>query len=188
MERLFETKRMQACLLDRSMADAWLAFEIRNRESARRFSIARDERYYTPENFSRMAEEKERLWGERRELALAFLPKDGDRVIGTVALSQIVYGVFRSCFLGYGIDHEQQRKGYGKEAVRAVADYAFDTLHLHRIEANIMAENEASLALAGSLGFRNEGRSPDYLYINGAWEDHVHMVLLNRRLDMSSLS
>jgi ribosomal-protein-alanine N-acetyltransferase len=77
--------------------------------------------------------------------------------------------------------------GIGKEAVSKVVEYAFEVLLLHRIEANIMPRNQASLALAASLGFCNEGLSKNYLYINGKWEDHVNMVLINDSLDMQKI-
>jgi len=32
------------------------------------------------------------------------------------------------------------------------------------------------------LGFYNEGIAQKYLKINGIWEDHVHMVLLNDKV------
>jgi ribosomal-protein-alanine N-acetyltransferase len=179
---------MEAFLLDRSLASAWLEFALRNRMPSARFSIARDDGYYGPENFSRLADEQERRWKEGRELPLAFLPKGGGDIVAVVKLSEIVRGVFRSCYLGYEVDDSCRRQGYGKEAVKAVVSHAFDTMQLHRIEANIIAENRPSLALAESLGFRNEGMSPKYLYINGNWEDHVHMVLLNEGLDMGSVS
>ena len=41
----------------------------------------------------------------------------------------------------------------------------------------------AYLALAEKLGFHNEGLAVKYLKINGKWEDHIHMVLLNEKLE-----
>ncbi|MFR2405064.1 MAG: GNAT family N-acetyltransferase, partial [Eubacterium callanderi] len=60
---------------------------------------------------------------------------------------------------------------------------AFGPLGLHRIEANIIPRNRASLRVAEKLHFRNEGLSSKYLKINGVWEDHIHMVLLNEEME-----
>ena len=99
--------------------------------------------------------------------------------IGCVALNNIILGAFRSCFLAYKMDKELLRQGYASEAVLAVVELAFQGLNLHRIEANILPRNTASLALARRCGFKEEGLSPKYLCINGVWEDHIHMVRLN---------
>lgn len=105
--------------------------------------------------------------------------KRSDRtIIGTIAISNVVLGFFRSCFLGYRIDHQYARQGLMSEAVTAMVDYAFDELELHRVEANCMPENEPSIGLLQKLGFVNEGTSRRYLQIQGRWRDHVHMVML----------
>ena len=113
-----------------------------------------------------------RFWIFRREAP--------DTAIGCVALSCIVLGAFRSCFLAYKLDRSLLRQGYGAEAVNAVVDFAFRGLGLHRIEANILPRNAPSLALARRCGFQEEGRSPEYLCINGVWEEHIHMVKRNQ--------
>ena len=69
------------------------------------------------------------------------------------------------------------------EAIEAVVDYAFRELRLHRIEANIMPRNAASLAVVRKLGFHEEGLALRYLKINGKWEDHLHMVRLNEDME-----
>lgn len=58
----------------------------------------------------------------------------------------------------------------------------FHEFKLHRIEANIMPKNKRSLRAAPKSGFYNEGLAYNYLKINGKWEDHIHMVLLNDNL------
>ncbi len=69
------------------------------------------------------------------------------------------------------------------EAVGKVVEYAFDVLGLHRLEANIMPRNKASLRVVEKLGFSEEGLSRKLLLINGRWEDHVRMVKLNMALE-----
>ncbi len=75
------------------------------------------------------------------------------------------------------------KKGYITEAIKEGIKIIFDEYGLHRIEANIMPRNLASLRVTEKLGFLNEGISKKYIKINGKWEDHIHMVLLNDNID-----
>jgi ribosomal-protein-alanine N-acetyltransferase len=84
-----------------------------------------------------------------------------------------------SCYLGYNLDGQEINQGYMTEALRKGIEIIFDEYKLHRIEASILPRNVRSAAVLEKLGFVNEGLSRDYLKINGKWEDHFHMVLLN---------
>ena len=53
---------------------------------------------------------------------------------------------------------------------------------LHRIEANVMPGNKASLRVLEKNHFVNEGLSKYYLNIIGIWEDHIHMVKINEKM------
>lgn len=100
-----------------------------------------------------------------------------------MGLNNIVRGCFHSCFLGYKLDQDFLNRGYMTEAVRAAVDYAFGPLALHRVEANIMPHNQASLRVAEKCGFQPRGWPRRYLCINGVWEDHLHMVRLNAAME-----
>lgn len=101
--------------------------------------------------------------------------------IGSITLSSIIRGPMQSCYLGYKMDAGYVRRGYMREALEQVIRFAYDELGLHRIEANVMPDNEASLSLVRSLGFQEEGLARRYLHIQGRWEDHLHMVLLREQ-------
>lgn len=105
----------------------------------------------------------------------------GAPIIGTASLSNIVRGFLCSCFLGYRIDQQYARQGLMSEAVAALLGYAFDELRLHRVEANCMPENQASLGLLRKLGFADEGLSHRYLKIQGQWSDHRRMVMFSEQ-------
>ena len=102
-----------------------------------------------------------------------------EKIIGIAALNNVVYGAFCSAFLGYKLDSGYLNRGYMTMAVNMVSSYAFQTLGLHRLEANVMPRNKASLRVLEKNRFVNEGISRYYLNINGVWEDHIHMVKLN---------
>jgi ribosomal-protein-alanine N-acetyltransferase len=99
------------------------------------------------------------------------------RVIGTISLSEIVRGPLGQAYLGYGLAESAQKRGVMTEAVRAVAACAFDDLRLHQLAANYVPTNEASARVLRRCGFVVCGYVRDYLFIDGAWRDHVLTVL-----------
>ena len=44
---------------------------------------------------------------------------------------------------------------------------------LHRIEASALVDNEKSIGVLKSCGFKMLGINENYLLINGKWRDHV---------------
>jgi ribosomal-protein-alanine N-acetyltransferase len=104
-------------------------------------------------------------------------------LIGTANYTNIVRGAFHACHLGYQIGREHQGRGLMSEALRACNAFMFESLRLHRIMANFRPENERSRRLAQRLGFLEEGLARDYLFIDGAWRDHVLTSLVNPAFD-----
>ena len=59
---------------------------------------------------------------------------------------------------------------------------AFNTLNLHRLEANIQPENMGSIRLVSKAGFVKEGYSRMYLRVgNKEWKDHERWAIINER-------
>lgn len=100
-------------------------------------------------------------------------------VLGQCNFTQIVRNAFWACYLGYSLDYRVVGQGLMSEALGAAIPYVFETLGLHRIMANYIPTNERSGNLLRRLGFVVEGYARDYLYINGAWRDHILTALTN---------
>ena len=99
------------------------------------------------------------------------------RLVGVANLSQIFYGSFQNAYLGYYGNVDYAGQGLMTEGIKLVLNHAFNSLKLHRIEANIQPGNTASIKLIKRLGFANEGFSRQYLKINGEWRDHERWAL-----------
>ncbi|MFA6905888.1 MAG: GNAT family protein [Sphaerochaeta sp.] len=180
MQPLFETKRLRAYVSAVEFAKPLLAYESRNRLAFKPYSVTHQSSYYTLASLEDVCRRQVYLYEQRRMLPLLFFSKrDEKHVVGTVYLNHIVWGVSLSAKIGYSIDHDLWRQGYGAEAVASAVSYAFDALKLHRLEANIMGANEASRALVTKLGFSPEGVCRGYLFLNGRWEDHLRYTLLS---------
>jgi ribosomal-protein-alanine N-acetyltransferase len=98
-------------------------------------------------------------------------------LLGVINLNEIVRGVFQSAYLGYYAFTPHQQRGNMTTGVSLVVNRAFRHHRLHRLEANIMPNNEPSLRLVQRLGFCREGFSPRYLKIAGRWRDHERWAL-----------
>ena len=112
----------------------------------------------------------------------ALAPLDAP-ILGTCNYTNIVRGAFHACHLGYQIGREQQGRGLMEEALRATNGFMFAALRMHRIMANFRPENARSRRLLARLGFAEEGLAKDYLFIDGAWRDHVLTSLVHPAYD-----
>lgn len=110
--------------------------------------------------------------GMRRVGVLA----DGS-IVGIFNLDQVFRGPFLNCYAGWKVSLDRCHQGLATEGVRGLLDAAFTPepagLGLHRVQANVIPSNAASLRVAEKCGFRREGVALRYLQIAGAWQDHV---------------
>ena len=113
-------------------------------------------------------------------IRLAGFTEEG-ALVGMFALNEIVRGAFQSAYASWQVSSDMVGQGFGTEGARALLDLAFDDaphgLGLHRVQANIMPANGASLRIAEKVGFKREGLALQYLRIGGRWEDHVMFAI-----------
>lgn len=81
--------------------------------------------------------------------------------------------------LGVGIgDREYWGRGYGRETVRLLLEFAFGRLGIRRIHLTTHARNERALRCYRACGFVEEGRPRQVLWIEGDYVDLVNMSVL----------
>jgi [ribosomal protein S5]-alanine N-acetyltransferase len=125
----------------------------------------------TPDGFRELAASRP------SDARLVICRNDDVAIVGYFGLGQIFYGHFRNAYLGYHAFEPYAGQGYMREGLELVLRHAFGALRLHRVQASIQPENERSIALVRSAGFRREGFSPRYLKIGGRWRDHEHWAI-----------
>ncbi|WP_294389407.1 GNAT family protein [uncultured Clostridium sp.] len=152
-------------------AQELLEYYLRNKEHLREFEPVRDASFFTYETQREILLESYRqlMTGSGSDLGIYI----DDKLIGKAKISSIVYGVFKNGILGYSIDKEYEGRGYMKEAINLVLEYAKEYLDLHRIEASALTTNERSKGVLLACGFEEVGVNKKYLYINGKWSDHI---------------
>jgi ribosomal-protein-alanine N-acetyltransferase len=158
----------------RSDLDALLALRLQNREFLAPFEAARDPSFFTRAAQSREITLDGDAWTAGMGFAFAVLhaDADGERLIGRVALSNIVRGAWQNATIGYWISEDACGHGHATTAVALVLAFAFEHAGLHRVQPAIMPRNERSRRVVQKNGFRLEGRAERYLHIDGVWEDH----------------
>jgi len=117
--------------------------------------------------------------GTSMRLVLAARSDPDGPVLGMANFTQFIRGAAMCCTLGYSLDQDAQGSGLMTEALQVSIRHLFDALKFHRIQASYIPTNERSGVLLRRLKFVVEGYARDYLFINGAWRDHVLTSLTN---------
>jgi ribosomal-protein-alanine N-acetyltransferase len=175
-----ETPRLR--LLIPSVDEAFRALEYfkDNREHLRPTDPVLPRDYYTLAFWERRLALSIEEFKRDQSVRLFFeLGDKPERTIGAISFTQIARGPFQACYLGYSIDHRYQGQGLMFEALQFAIRYMFTEKHIHRIMANHLPENKRSSMVLKRLGFRVDGSSPDYLFIQGVWREHVLTSLTN---------
>jgi len=102
---------------------------------------------------------------------------DDDRILGTATLAQVDIRNKRA-EVGYALGRDHWGRGYMAEALPVLIRHAFDTLELHRLEADVDPRNGPSVRILERLGFQREGFLRERWVINGEIQDSLMFGLL----------
>lgn len=84
-----------------------------------------------------------------------------------------------NCELGIGIgDRRYWGKGYGRDAVRVLLDYAFHVRNMQRVWLTVNGNNERAIHSYRACGFVEEGRQRRHVWNDGQYVDLVFMGIL----------
>jgi RimJ/RimL family protein N-acetyltransferase len=100
-------------------------------------------------------------------------------VLGTCTLLHIDF-THRRAEIGFALGRAHWGQGYAFEAVSTLLGFAFETLGLHRLEADVDPRNISSLRLLERLGFRREGHLRERYHVGGEIQDSLILGLLRR--------
>ncbi|MHC5011503.1 MAG: GNAT family N-acetyltransferase [Planctomycetota bacterium] len=173
-----ETDRLVLTLPPPAAAADVLAYFTRNREHLAPWDPPRPASFHTEAYWRSRLEQNRREYSAGRSMRLLVLPRGRERIVGTCNFTGFERGAFLNCRLGYTIDAELEGGGFMAEALTAAIGHVFTELGFHRIEANYRPSNERSGRLLRRLGFEIVGFARDYLFIDGAWRDHVLTALI----------
>jgi ribosomal-protein-alanine N-acetyltransferase len=159
----------------RADLDALLALRVQNRAFLAPFEAIREESFFTRAAQSREITLDGDAWTSGLGYAFAVVAvHEGrrERLIGRVALSNVVRGAWQNATVGYWISEDACGFGHASTALGLVVEFAFRHAGLHRVQPAIMPRNARSRRVVEKNGFRYEGTAQRYLMIDGVWEDH----------------
>ena len=78
----------------------------------------------------------------------------------------------------YCIGSKFQRNGYMTEAVKAIIDYGFNDMNLHKVQVCHKENNEASKGVIQKCKFKYEGALRDFFYMNGKYVSRLYYSIL----------
>jgi ribosomal-protein-alanine N-acetyltransferase len=150
-------------------AAAMAAAYDRNRDHLARWDPRRDVNFFTEAGQAEVVAQQ--LAAKEVGMVVPWVVVHGDDIVGRVNLNNVVRGVMCSASVGYWVDLHHLRRGLATAAVEHACEQAA-LLGLHRLEAGTMPENVASQRVLERCGFSEYGLARQYLFIDGAWQDH----------------
>lgn len=101
---------------------------------------------------------------------------DDDRPLGMVILRSIDW-VNRNAMLGLWVSPDAQGRGIGTSSCEQMLAIGFDQLDLYKIALDVLASNERASSMYSGIGFSEEGRLREQVFVDGAYEDVIRMAL-----------
>ncbi len=132
-----------------------------------------------------LAREIRESFDQRNLFQWGLVRPEDDRVIGTTTLCNLDTQN-RRAELGYALARSEWGNGVMSTVLPAIVAYAFDTLDLHRIEADVDPRNPASIRLLERLGFKKEGHRRESYILSGEIQDALLYGLLKREFQPAS--
>jgi ribosomal-protein-alanine N-acetyltransferase len=171
-----ELSAADVCLRPLSLSDAEAIYKI--------LSDPESMKYWSDQPIKHVDEASEVLRkdlesdAKGNSLCWAVTLKDQDELIGKCILFSFDRQNQRA-EIGYLLNRKYWRQGLMHQALVAVINYAFNTLKLHRIEADSDPKNVGSLAILEKLGFQREGLFRERWRVYDRWDDSVMLGLLS---------
>ncbi len=177
----FATPRLRMLMLPPEQAGRQRRYFLDNKPHLAPWEPQRPPGFYTEEFWQwRLEQNLEEYHADRSmRLELIELANPDGPLVGQVSFTNFVRGSMQGCTLGYSVAASHQGRGLMFEALTAAIAHVFGSMAFHRVEANYIPENVRSARVLERLGFEQEGHARNYLFINGAWRDHVRTALTN---------
>jgi RimJ/RimL family protein N-acetyltransferase len=131
-----------------------------------------------PQALARLEAEFEAGWSRGGRDGASFAIEADGKCIGQCGLFQFD-DVAHTCEMGITIgDKAYWGRGYGREVVGLLLDYAFRLRNVRRVFLRVNGRNERAIRAYTACGFMEEGRLRAHVWSDGAYDDLVLMGVL----------
>ena len=120
------------------------------------------------------------VYDDRDTCRLAIQRLDTEVHIGNIGLYQIDWKNRKAEYAILIGDRGSWGQGFGLDATRALLDFAFNEMNLHRISLEVLAQHKRAIRLYEKAGFRVEGRLREDNFKRGQYLDTLIMSILAR--------
>lgn len=120
-----------------------------------------------------------RCFAERSLFQWGIAERATDLVVGTCTLAALSVE-HRRAELGFALTPSCWGRGYVAELLPALLKFAFETLELHRVEADVDPRNARSIRVLERVGFQREGYLRERYHVAGEAQDALLFGLLQR--------
>ena len=175
MQSALETHRLNLRPFEESDSEATYAY--RSHPLVTRYWIVRPEAPEEVRAFLRRAREYSQV-EPQTQFRFAVILKSTGQFLGGCGLD-ITNSAWRAGEIGYHLMPEFWGQGYGAEAARALVQFGFETLGLHRIFAECFPINIASARVMEKAGMTREAHLRQNKYIEGHWYDTLVYAILD---------
>lgn len=117
---------------------------------------------------------------EAKQLRMVILDTETNQKIGLIDLFDF-NPQHRRAGIGILILSNYQQRGYATQVLNILINYAFSTLNLHQLYANIPADNHNSVQLFKKLDFKQTGVRKDWVFVDKTFKDVFLYQLINNQ-------
>lgn len=137
--------------------------------------IRADTRGWTP---VRLADSPYAMHGSSADAAeFSIVERSTDELAGEAILWEIDPHN-RSAHAGLALRPRCRGRGLGTDTLRQLVDYAVRIRGLHRVQLEVVADNDAMLAVARRVGFVQDGVLRESVWVDGGFADQVVLSAL----------
>lgn len=112
----------------------------------------------------------------------AIIEKKSNKCIGQIAYF-LVDNKNHFAEIEYCIGTEFQCKGYATEATKAIIEYGFKKINLHKVQICTKTINQPSKRVIEKCGLTYEGTLRDFFYMNGEYVGRLYFSILKSEFE-----